>query len=625
MADNKYHSLVYRDTDMQRYLKDILIPLIGYRDVGHTLGSFRDSIDKLKVEVKAMQIPPKTKFYNHQSFLTPVYIKIVPKSYEYPDVDAFEPIQVTIEFDRTIPSETGGDNTEKNYSFSIIIPGQAQSSGFRNPYCLSCNSNVYADIKTVQVIHLNDVRNTDTDVFGIVIPAITDENSSQFRSGSVTVYSENRNVELVTTWDTADLDDPNIVHTNAWDVTMGTIPYFDPVEDVDKLVYSNEIRWIQALTLPALEYLQETGNTDVETLYVGREDDDSTYQGRIFFNTVDDFKRELPTIYKVFGYNWRQLDIEFAPEVTNIDGLLAENQDIVGTPRTIVGEGIISAKELFRDSGVKYIENQEDLFTGMPNLKYLDSAFEGCGIKAGIQADLINQNKNLLSVRRMFANTGVTDTDAIWQMTDLELDGMNCFFGCKLSDDVDPPDYWVNAGNEPMIEIYTKAGFDRLRDEIISYWNGNLSTFGFNFINSFDMTEMFAASEITHTPKTLIMRAGTSMIGGFKNCPKLESITPTTFKELAGFEDFSEMFMDDLGLTSIPADLELPKSIINYTRTFSGLTNVTGQAPTQNGVNLWELAGTSGYPAQITGVDCFARSNFANITSIPAAWGGQGA
>lgn len=629
MATEKYHSLVYRDTDMQSYLKDILIPLIGYRDVGHTWGSFRDSIDKLKVEVKAMQIPPKSKFYKHDDFNIPVYIKIIENSYEYPDTPSFEPTFVTIEFARTFKDLTEQTVNERRYSFTVCIPGGSQLEAQKQPYCVSCNSNTYQDIKSINIAKCNDPRNENPDVFRIMLPLKTVDENDVVNGGSVTVYSENRNVEAVTTWNSADVNDPNIAVNWQWDPQMGTIPYFDPVEDVDRLVYSSEIREIVALTLPALEYLQETGNTDPETLYVGREDDESSYQGRISFNTVEDFKRELPTIFKIFGYNWRNLDIEFADEVTNIDGLLEGNTDIQGTPRAILGNGIVSAKRLFKDSSVNYIDSQDHLFSSMPNLKYLDEAFAGSQLKTPIEAILVEQCKNLISVRRMFANSMIQGTEPLWLIPDLEFEGMNCFNGCTRlpsSDTEEMPTYWRNAGTNPTIEYYTRAGFDRVIDYVLECFNNDLSKVTIDCVNSIELAGLFEGKPITHTPAKIIDRGTQDLSRMFANCPELEVVSAALLNDLPHAENLSEMFLNDIHILTLPSNFSMQsKDMVNLTRMFSGLTQVTGQAPMINGINLWNLAGQEGYQTSIDGTDCFANSPFANASSIPAAWGGTGA
>lgn len=628
--EEKYHSLVYRDTDMQKYLKDILIPLIGFRDAGHQVANFRDSIDKLKEEVKALQIPSKSKFYQH-SWNLPIVIKIPTNSYEYPDVDMFEPIKVTVEIDKNA-TDTGDPNivNKVNYIFEIVIPGSANKSPSAAPYCASCNSTAYKDIKSVSVKRIQDLRNTPGDVFVINIPYIkaTATDSIVFTGGSVTVYSENRNVEKVNTWDSVDFGDPTITTIASWEVTMGSIPYFDPVEDVDKLVYSEEIRWINALTLPALEYLQETGNTDPDTLYVGREDDDDTYDGTIHFETVDDFKRELPVLYKIFGYNWRYLDLEFGDTVTSIDGLLEGNTSVVGAPRRIIGSAIVSAKNIFKNSAIQYVEDQEILFEGIPEVKYLDGAFEGTHITIEINDMMISQLPNLLSVRRMFANTTITDPGTLWLVHDGGLDGENCFYGVATIDEAtldEIPEYWKDSSTNPTVELYTRGAFDRIRDEIIRNREGDLSALTIKFMNSnVSIDGLFESSEIKITPKKIVAPGSMSMNRGFANCGSLTEVTPTVFSGFDGFmASFDEMFANDIKIISFPTNMTLPNTIASYVRAFSGLVLITGQAPMNNGKNLWTLAGTSGFPPKIDGTDCFANSPFANRTEIPKDWGGE--
>lgn len=631
MAEEKYHSLVYRDTDMQKYLKDILIPLVGYRDAGHTVASFRDSIDKLKAEVLALQIPPKTKFYQ-QSWSLPIFIEIPEKSYDFPEVDMFEPVKVTIEFNKIIQDSDHPDNNgEWNYAFDIMIPGSCNTNQYGQPYCISCNANAYKEIKKIRIARLQDLRQNPANVYVIQIPYIA-ANSGQYityTSGSVTIYSENRNVKKVESWNSVDLNDPTINTMHSWEeVTMGSIPYFDPVEDVDKLVYSEEIRWINALTLPALEYLQETGNTDPDTLYVGREDDDETYDGTIHFETVDDFKRELPVLYKIFGYNWRYLDLEFGEEVTSIDGLLEGNSSVVGAPRRIIGESITSAQNIFKNSAIQYVEDQASLFEGIPNVKHLDGAFEGCPTNINVEDAMIENLPNLVSVRRMFANTKITGFETPWLLHDGGLDGENFFYGVTTVDESELdeiPQYWKDSSKENTMEFYTRASFDRVRDEILRYREGDLHTLTIKFVNqNTNLEGLFEASSVKVSPKNIVSPGSTTMRRGFANCGELTEVTSGLFSSLNGkLQYFDEMFLNNIKLAAFPENFIIPSSIVSYKKSFSGLVLVTGQAPMISGKNLWTLAGTSGFPTKIDGTDCFLNSPFANRGEIPKTWGGD--
>lgn len=629
MAEEKYHSLVYRDTDMQKYLKDILIPLIGYRDVGHTLGSFRDSIDKLKVEVKALQIPPKTKFYQHHWNL-PIVIKIPDKSYEYPDVESFEPIKVTVEFDRVINDTAAPENNGRwSYMFEIMIPGGGIKEVMSSPYCVACNTGAYQEIKEVRVKRMEDLRQEISQVFVVDIPFIKNNSGENisYEGGSVTVYSENRNVEVTSTWDNLEINDPGITTNYEWNVTMGSIPYFDPVEDVDKLVYSEEIRWINALTLPALEYLQETGNTDPDTLYVGREDDDETYDGTIHFETLEDFQRELPVLYKIFGYNWRYLDIEFGDDVISIDGMLEGNKEVTGAPRRIIGASIESAKNIFKDSAIQYVDNQETLFEGIPNVKWLDNAFENSAVNIDLEDIMISQLENLLSVRGMFANTHLGDSETPWLIFEGGLDGRGFFDGTTFDNSAaldGCPTYWRRKTGTTL-PIYTRYAFDRIRDEILRDKKGELTGMTIQFLSdSIPLDGLFESSSIKTAPSLIIAPKTTSMKRGFANCGELTSVPSTLFGRLETLERFDEMFLNNISLVELPTTMDLPKTITSYNSAFKGLPLVTGQAPTNsNGTNLWELAGRDGYPAEIDGTNCFANSLFANITEIPKSWGGE--
>lgn len=642
-------SLVYRDTDMQKYLKDILIPLIGYRDAGHTWGYLRDQINKLQAEVKEMQIPEKSKFYNHGNFATPIFIYVPDNSYDYPENSMNEPIKVMIEFDyqhNLTPEEEADPDTEAlssgTVSFEVVIPGGASRDTAKVPYCGICNQLAYKLLDKIQVYYATDLRNgTEPNVYAITLPRVINKKDDEiFTNGTVTIYSENRNVHKADSWDGVSLLDPNLNIGQEYDTTqLGSVPCYDEVDEVERLVRSDTIREIVALTLPSLEYLQETGNTDPDTLYVGREDDDSTYDGRIFFETVEDFENELPTIYKIFGYNWHNLDIEFGELVTSIDSLLEGNTDIIGAPRAIIGPAIESAKNLFRNSSIKYIDNQEMLFAGMPNLKYLDSAFENTTITTSIVKDLIASNKNLVSIARMLANTNIYNTEELWNidgMTDIyakecylnvdmshwEAQGVHIFLSC--------PQYWLKPVSEldqddRIIAFDTRDGFDKIKDYIIEDQEGDLSKWHFQFNSSeMNLEGIFEGTEVEVTPYS-IMYQGTSLVGAFRNTKVLTTVTSTILSKAPNLTNMSEFLYNAVSVRSLPGSMTIPTNVNNMRSSFGGMTSVTGQAPTAGGTLIWQMAGQNGRPATIDGTNCFYMSPFANRGAIPKTWGGDGA
>lgn len=621
----KKHSLVYLDDVVQRYLKDILIPILGYRDTSVTLGSYSSRLDKLDHDVNELQIPDKSKFYNHASMDTPIFIALPENSYANPDSPMNEDVIVMIDMERTIIDYTTSAEKKRNYSFSVVIPGNSdvRDKTYKAPYCAYCNKSAYEDMKSFFISYLIKDSKAQPRVLCIEFPDITEKNISEFHDCHYTIYSENRNVEKGD-WTTQDMKDPVTQKLTSWTVTMGSVPYFDPVEKQNELVYSKNVRHIETLTLPTLEYLQETGKTDPSTLYVGREDDDGMYQGKVTFSSVEDFKRELPTIFKVFGYNLGNLDIEFTDAVTNIDGLFEGNKDIQGTPRSIGGRNIENARRLFMNSSVKTITTPSTLFQNMPNLLRLDSAFEGTEVRTPITYSLITSAPKLVSVRRMFANSKVRTTESLWYTPDGFYDGLNCFLNCPLDSTSaeDMLSYWNDATDVYDIEFLNKTHFDRLRDEIIFNMNGDLSKYNMTVTSIGKLDSLFESSGVIKSPNSLISEDAPSAINMFRNT-LVESVSPGLVAQLKGLKNASGMLADNPHLTAFPENFVLPKSIDNYTDTFANLINITGPTPKSGGYNLWTLAGQSGYPDTIIGKNCFGKSPFSNRNEIPVEWGGE--
>ena len=110
----------------------------------------------------------------------------------------------------------------------------------------------------------------------------------------------------------------------------------------------------------------------------------------------------------------------------------------------------------------------------------------------------------------------------------------------------------------------------------------------------------------------------------FGYCTDLISVSSTIISRIPTLTDISSFVSGASSLTSLPEDLIYEnKSIDNYAYAFSGLTSMTGETPkTSSGLNLWEAAGTEGYPEEINGLDCFKESSFDDIANVPAEWGG---
>jgi hypothetical protein len=79
------------------------------------------------------------------------------------------------------------------------------------------------------------------------------------------------------------------------------------------------------------------------------------------------------------------------------------------------------------------------------------------------------------------------------------------------------------------------------------------------------------------------------------------------------------------GITGIPSNMfRGSKNITNFSEAFSGCTELKGTTPVdENGLRLWERAGQPGYPADITGSNCFLGcTQLDDYDEIPDEWKG---
>ena len=91
------------------------------------------------------------------------------------------------------------------------------------------------------------------------------------------------------------------------------------------------------------------------------------------------------------------------------------------------------------------------------------------------------------------------------------------------------------------------------------------------------------------------------------SCSKLTSIPEDLFDGKTLVTTFWAAFKNCTSLTSIPSGLFADCPLVTtYGQAFYNNTSLTGETPVNSeGLKLWELAGTDGYPSSITGTGCF--------------------
>ncbi len=104
----------------------------------------------------------------------------------------------------------------------------------------------------------------------------------------------------------------------------------------------------------------------------------------------------------------------------------------------------------------------------------------------------------------------------------------------------------------------------------------------------------------------------TSFTSTFHYCLNLQSIPAGLFDNNVNVTSFESTFYNCRILQSIPVGLfDNSVNVISFTSTFNYCLNLSNR-PKPKGLELWQLAGTVGYPASISVYGCFR-----DCTSLP--------
>lgn len=633
-------SLVYLDDVVQRALKDILIPILGYRDTSVDLGEYTDKIEYLRKDVTALQVKDKSKIYIHDDMSQPINIYLPDTRYGDELVQGIEGLDVTVEF------RQGGSTL---LAATITIPSEySTSNAGLVPYCKSCNKDAFRILKNAYVKVLTDNSKKPVKVIQLYFPAVNADTVNTYSRGIVTIYSEHRNAEKVDTWNGVTGNEPGVTVITENEVFLGTVPYFEDIENRNNLVRSNTIKEIEGVTSATYTYLDEVDQTSPTTLYHERQDDQTTVSAILTFTDATEIQSRKDVLMDIFGTDWSSVDIQFLDTTEDISNAF-DGFTFTNTPRSIRGKNVKTANGLFANSKVNHITNQAELLKHMPNLVHFDRGFENTPLKDEIIEALLLSNNRLLSIHYCFRNTQIKNTYEFWNMThtyiperdpglsSLEhspqsvtvgLDGIGCYESVtSLPAEVlaKIPEEWKTD-----VKVYNYKSVDEFlvkRDDLLVQYNNDLSEITIGITgDSLDITGLFKYTPIAKAPKELNIPGATGITEMFYGCNDLEELYPTTIAKLVNATN-ADRFTANCGkLTTYPQDIFAPlKKIESYQEALAYLVSMTGPTPTIGGKQLWELAGTEGYPQTINGTGCFTNSSFDNIGSVPSAWGGTGA
>ena len=635
MAERK--SLVYLDDVVQRALKDVLIPILGYRDTSKKLGEYTNMIDYLRKDVTALQIPDKSKLYVHDDMIQPINVSLPSTPYGTNPIS--EPVVVSVEFKN--------NNTDEFYAVTLGIPG-GTINGYNSsePYVISCNRAAVEHLKNVTIKVLMDASKKPSNVIQIFFPSVNADQTSVFTRAIVTVYSEHRDAAKVTTWDGVVDTQDGVDILKTYELALGTVPYFSDVPNKDKLVYSNTIREMEGVTSAVYTYLDEAAKTVPTTLYHERQDDTSTISGTLTFSDPGELQSKKSILLDVFGTDWSSVDVQFTDDVTDISGAFA-GYTFTKSPRSIKGRNITAANSLFKDSKIQHISDQVKLLSELPKLEFANSMFENTPLKDDIKQELFVANNRLMTIHYCFRNTQIVGTYEFWNMTHtytperpnsltslspsptavtVRLEGVACYESvATLPAEVlnNIPENW--KVDNKSYSYLTVDEFKAKRDNLINQYNGDLSQVTITIEEETPVIDgLFENSAIVKAPKSIVAPNATSIDRLFNACYLMTDLYSSTVAKLTKVTSAVMFTYGCSKLRTYPQDIFTPLNRIdNFQEAMAELTSVTGPMPTVNGKQLWELAGTDSHPLTITGHSCFRNSTFDNVSSAPAEWRGE--
>lgn len=646
MATRK--SLVYLDDVVQRALKDVLIPVLGYRDTSRDFGRYTDDVEYLRADVSALQVKDKGKIYVHGNMSQPINIYIPDTRYNSTGESTIEPIDISVEFKKIGYSDNTNMSSEL-MSVVISIPGgfTVDSNGLL-PYCKACNKSAVEFLKNAYVKVLTDYNKKPSKVLQLYFPKVNADTVSEYTRGIITVYSQHRECEKVNTWDGVIGTEEGVNIINECEVTLGTVPYFSDVENKDKLVRSNTIKEIEGVTSAVYNYLDDADDTVPTTLYHERQDDNTRVTGTLTFRNAKEVQDRKDILIDIFGTDWSEVDVQFNDDVTDIGGAF-QGFTFTSTPRSIRGLNVKKANALFKDSKIAHITNQEELFKGLPKLEYLNSCFENTPLADSIEEVLLKSNNRLSSIHFCFRNTKITNTFEFWNMTHeytpdrenslsslehspgltyVRLEGTACYEGVTtLSAEVlsKIPNIWKS--DTRAYSYMSMAEFMIKRGSLLEQYSYDLSQVTITIEEKdADLNEMFEGTLIKKAPKAIVSPSAIRIDSMFCNCLELIELYSSTVAQLTSVTSASRFTYGCSKLRTYPTDIFVPlKGITSFNEAMAYLTAVTGPIPTVNGKQLWELEGTEGYPELISGYDCYTGSTFDNVSLAPTDWRGANA
>lgn len=623
-------SLVYLDDVVQRILKDVLIPTIGFRDTSKSFGSYTSLTDGLRNDVTDLQIPPKSKLFIHNSMMQPLNIEIPDTAYNGTD-SAYEPVRVSIDL----------SNGSTTLSVDLSIPTDHRNN---QPYCTSCNKAAYEVLKVVQVKELSSVELTPARVIQVYFPEINATTSSQFGRAVVTIYSENRNVKLTDKWDGVIGNEAHVSVVANNTIKLGSVPYFDPIPNPHELMRSSTIDTAESVSVGAYQYLSEVKKTDPSTLYFEREDEATNRSGMIIMKSADQIQQDKDILLNIFGNDWSELDIAFSDDIEDITGAFAGIQ-ITKPPKRVIGKNIKVADKLFMNTKITHISNQKELLAGMPKLERINSIFENTLLTDDIKLDLISSNLRLLEMNKAFKNTKITNTYNFWdhdvtyiperdpntssllpnpEALHIRLEGNGCYENVTtLPASLTIPPTWKADNN--IRDYQNMEEFMIKRNSLLSYYNYDLRNTVINILAENESLDyMFSYTPIICSPKEITAPNAVSINSMYAYCDKMEEVLASSIAKLTTVTSARNFTTSCTKLTTYPENMFEPHiHIADYSNAMSGLTSVTGHTPTVDRAEMWQLANKPGYPEHINGTACFQDSTFDNMADVPLEWGGS--
>lgn len=606
--------------DVQQFLKDVLGPMIGFRDTSVSWAQLSDSVQKIQHGMEKLQESPRNKWVVLTKPTKSFIIEIPKLAYKN-----------TSEFREPVFALFDLNYGQAHYDFGLQFPAFYSQEQSMSPtiavWCTSCNKKAFDVLKHVIV---ETIEKAGRQAYRVLVPLLDSVTRGGTKHNSIMTYSEHPSV----TPTEQDFWDSGVHVKNKCTVKLGAVTNIKEVPDQEHLVYSRSVRRIENVSAEEMNLrLQAQGATDPTHCYLIPESVSAANTVALTFDTKEYFIQRIPDLKRDFKTDWSRLELHFGDMVTDLDDAFSTVTDITKAPIVISGRKIQSMNRLFKGcTHLTTLPNQSTLFQDCPELQSVESAFENTGLTGDVSSTLFASNRKLWNLKKAFKNTKVSSTYEFWnhyqqvptesgQLQEIYIDGRACFAGCTSLHSSSMPEDWKSESIK-QFTFHKRDHFDQMLPRLLTEFSTDFSTLEFTFGKDVSLEGLFQYSGITKAPKSIRHQGNYPNVSYLFAFSYLEEISESTLAQLPNIVTATGMFHSCFSLRSVPKNIFANhKKIVDYQDIFRSCTSIVGETPKDSSNRpLWQLAGTSGYPTVIHGMGAFAGSSFTDYLSIPEDW-----